>query len=286
MDMLMVTNKYRELYRDLKDLALSGAVPMARIDDAVTRILRVKIACGLLDKTRSPLVDRRLQQDFGSAAHREVARQAVRESLVLLKNDHRVLPLRKTARIHLAGRGADSLGMQCGGWSIDWQGKMEHAIPGGTSILAGCRSVAPEAMISWSLDGSGAAGADIGVVVIGEKPYAEGAGDSSDLSLSKDDVLALATVKKAGIPVVLVLLSGRPLILGDALALADGVVAAWLPGSEGGGVADILFGVAKPVGKLSRTWPRTMEQLPLTINSQPKASDPQFPYGFGLNYGD
>jgi beta-glucosidase len=285
--MLMVTNRYRELYNNLKDLALSGAVPMARIDDAVTRILRVKIACGLLDRTRSPLVERKLQESFGSPAHREVARQAVRESLVLLKNDHHTLPLKKSARIHLAGRGADSLGMQCGGWSIDWQGKMEHAIPGGTSILAGCKSVAgPEAMISWSKDGSGAAGAEVGVVVIGEKPYAEGAGDSSDLALSAEDLLTLATVKKTGIPVVLVLLSGRPLILGDALAQADSVVAAWLPGSEGGGVADILFGVAKPVGKLSRTWPRSMEQLPLTINSVPKASDPLFPFGFGLSYGD
>jgi beta-glucosidase len=286
MDMLMVTSRYRELYRNLKELALSGAVPMARIDDAVTRILRVKIACGLLDKARSPLVDRKLQADFGSAAHREVARQAVRESLVLLKNDRRTLPLKRTARIHLAGRGADSLGMQCGGWSIDWQGKMEHAIPGGTSILAGCRAVAPEAMISWSLDGAGAAGADLGVVVIGEKPYAEGVGDSSDLALGAEDLATLATVKKAGIPVVLVLLCGRPLILGDALAMADSVVAAWLPGSEGGGVADILFGVAKPVGKLSRTWPRTMDQLPLTINSRPAAGDPQFPFGFGLSYGD
>jgi beta-glucosidase len=286
MDMLMVTNRYRELYNDLKDLALSGAVPMARIDDAVVRILRVKIACGLFDKTRSPLVDRKLQQSFGSPAHREVARQAVRESLVLLKNDHEILPLRKNARIHLAGRGADSLGMQCGGWSIDWQGKMDQVIPGGTSILAGCRSVAaPEAMISWSIDGTGAAGAEVAVVVIGEKPYAEGMGDSSDLSLSKEDILTLATVKKTGIPVVLVLLCGRPLIFGDALTMADSVVAAWLPGSEGGGVADVLYGVAKPVGKLSRTWPRSMEQLPLTSASEPKASDPLFPFGFGLTYG-
>ncbi len=286
MDMLRVTNRYRELYANLKDLALSGAVPMARIDDAVTRILRVKIACGLLDKARSPLVERKLQESFGSPAHREVARQAVRESLVLLKNDHQVLPLKATARIHLAGRGADSLGMQCGGWSIDWQGKAEHVIPGGTTILAGCRNVAKEAMISWSLDGAGASGAEVGVVVIGEKPYAEGVGDSSDLSLSAEDLQTLAAVKKAGIPVVLVLLSGRPLILGPALEQADGVVAAWLPGSEGGGVADILFGVAKPVGRLSRTWPRSLAQLPLTIASEPTASDPQFPFGFGLGYGN
>ncbi len=157
MDMVMVTDKYPVLFEDLKQLVDEGKVPMSRIDDAVTRILRVKFALGLMDKDRSPLADRALQESFGSAAHRQVARQAVRESLVLLKNERNTLPLKKSARIHLAGRGADSLGMQCGGWTIDWQGKMNNVIPGGTTILAGLKAVAAkEANITYSADGQGA----------------------------------------------------------------------------------------------------------------------------------
>jgi beta-glucosidase len=285
MDMVMVTDRYQILFADLKELALSGRVPMTRIDDAVTRILRVKFALGLMDKARSPLADRSLQASFGSAAHRLVARAAVRESLVLLKNDRHTLPLAAATRVHLAGRGANSLGMQCGGWTLDWQGRMEHLVPGGTSILAGMQEVAgPGHPITVSADGSGAAGAEVAVVVIGEKPYAEWAGDSVDLALAQVDVDAVATAKKAGIPVVVVLLSGRPLILGSVLEQADALVAAWLPGSEGGGVADIIYGIAKPQGKLSRTWPRSLDQLPISITGDPARYDPLFGFGFGLTY--
>ena len=284
-DMVMVTDKYPVLFDNLKQLAADGKVPMSRIDDAVTRILRVKFALGLMDKGRSPLADRALQESFGSAAHRQVARQAVRESLVLLKNDRSALPLKKSARIHVAGRGADSLGMQCGGWTRDWQGKMDNVVPGGTTILAGIKAAASkDANITYSLDGKGAEGADVGVVVIGEKPYAEGSGDSVDVSLDKEDVQTVTNMKKSGIPVVVVLLSGRPLLLGSVLDQADAFVAAWLPGSEGEGVADVLFGDAKPVGKLSRTWPRSMEQLPISINTDPAHYDPLFNYGYGLSY--
>jgi len=283
MDMVMVPEKYKEFYAALKDLAEKGEVPMARIDDAVLRILRVKIAMGLMDAGRSPLADRSLQARFGSPAHREVARRAVRQSLVLLKNDKKTLPLSKTAkRIVVAGKNADDIGNQCGGWTIDWQGKSGPIVPGGTTILAALKAAAKGGEVTFSADGTGAAGADVGVVVVGEKPYAEFFGDREDLALDKEDLAAIANVKKAGIPVVVVVLSGRPLILGDALGQADAVVAAWLPGTEGQGVADVLFGDYKPTGKLSFTWPRTMAQIPINVGDA--AYDPQFPFGFGLTY--
>ncbi len=284
MDMVMLTDKYAEFCKDLKELVEEGKVPMSRIDDAVTRVLRVKLAMGLLEKGRSPLADRRLQRSFGSAAHRTVARQAVRESLVLLKNEKATLPLAKTARrIHVAGPGADDLGMQCGGWTIDWQGSPGNHVPGGTSILTAIRnSVSPQTAVTFSHDGTGAEGADFGVVVIGERPYAEGLGDSIDLSLPKESLAAMANMKKSGIPLVVVLLSGRPVILGDIPEQAQALVAAWLPGSEGQGVADVLFGDCPPTGRLSHSWPRSVSQLPLNYGD--KNYDPLFPLGFGLKY--
>jgi len=283
MDMVMVPEKYKEFYAALKDLAEKGEVPMARVDDAVLRILRVKIAMGLMDPARSSLADRSLQARFGSPAHREVARRAVRQSLVLLKNEKKTLPLSKTAkRIVVAGKNADDIGNQCGGWTIDWQGKSGPIVPGGTTILAALKAAAKGGEVTLSADGTGAMGADVAVVVVGEKPYAEFFGDREDLALDKDDLAAIANVKKAGIPVVVVVVSGRPLILGDALGQADAVVAAWLPGTEGQGVADVLFGDYKPTGKLSFTWPRTMAQIPINVGDA--AYDPQFPFGFGLTY--
>jgi beta-glucosidase len=284
MDMVMVPQKYREFYATLKDLAEKGEVPMARIDDAVLRILRVKFAMGLMADGRSQLADRKLQASFGSKEHREVARRAVRESLVLLKNEKGTLPLKKTAkRIHVAGKAADDLGMQSGGWTITWQGVPGNdGHPGGTTILAGLKAAASGAQVTYSADGSGAGGADAVVVVVGEGPYAEFKGDRDDLSLSKEDQATLANAKKAGAPVALVVISGRPLILGDAVAQADAVVAAWLPGSEGTGVADVLLGDYKPTGKLPVSWPRTMAQLPINVGDA--NYDPLFPYGFGLTY--
>jgi beta-glucosidase len=283
MDMVMVPEKYKEFYATLKDLAEKGEVPMSRIDDAVLRILRVKFAMGLMDGGRSQLADRSLQTRFGSPAHREVARRAVRQSLVLLKNDKKTLPLSKTAkRIVVAGKNADDIGNQCGGWTIDWQGKSGPVMPGGTTILAALKAAAKSGEVTFSRDGAGAAGADVGVVVVGEKPYAEFFGDREDLALDKEDLAAIANVKKAGVPVVVVVVSGRPLILGEALTQADALVAAWLPGTEGQGVADVLFGDYRPTGKLSFTWPRAMAQIPINVGDA--AYDPQFPYGFGLNY--
>jgi len=283
MDMFMVPSRWKELFGHLKDLAEKGEVPMSRIDDAVLRILRVKYAMGLMEPGRSPLADRALQKSFGSAEHRAVARRAVRQSLVLLKNDEKALPLSKTAkRIHVAGSNADDIGNQCGGWTISWQGESGAPTTGGTTILAAMRAAAGADRVTYARDGLGAAGADVAVVVVGETPYAEYKGDRDDLSLSPQDREAIANVKKAGVPVVLVVVSGRPVILDDAMDAADAVVAAWLPGTEGQGVADVLFGDHKPTGKLPFSWPRSMEQIPINVGDA--KYDPLFAYGFGLTY--
>ncbi len=283
MDMIMLTDKYPELYADLHALVAEGKIPLSRVDDAVTRILRVKFAMGLMD--RSPLADRSLWKEFGSAEHRAVARQAVRESMVLLKNQNGVLPLKKSSRILVAGKAADSLGLQCGGWTIGWQGDVNQPKVVGTTLLAGLREVAgKDAQITYIPDGIGGPAADVAVVVVGEQPYAEWLGDRMDLSLDQADAAVVANVKKLGIPLAMVVVSARPLILGATLDQADAVLAAWWPGSEGTGVADVLFGDAKPTAKLSRTWPRSNEQLSLTVNGPATRYDPLFKFGFGLTY--
>ena len=281
-DMVMLTDKYARFCEELTALAEAGEVPMSRIDDAVVRILRVKIAAGMMAEGYSPLADRSLHESFGSAERRELARRAVRESLVLLKNVDGILPLKKSARrIHVAGPGADSVGMMCGGWTIDWQGSVDHEIPGGTSILAAIRrAVSDGTEVTFSADGSGAEGADAAVVVIGEKPYAEFMGDSVDLVLAREQLDALSAVKAAGVPTAVVLISGRPVMLDGVLDPADALVAAWLPGSEGEGVSDVLFGDYAPTGKLSYVWPRSVDQIPIAIGDP----DALFPIGFGLTY--
>jgi len=284
MDMGMIPSKYKEFSRNLKELVEEGVVPMSRINDAVTRILRVKCAMGLLDKDRSQLADRSLWASFGSDEHRQVARQAVRESQVLLKNENRTLPLsRKVKRIHMAGDSADNIGNQCGGWTIDWQGKSGEVTTGGTTILEAIKnSVSADTRVTYSRDGTGAAGADVVVVVVGEKPYAEGLGDSADLTLSSDEKAVFANAKKAGIPTVVILLSGRPLIVPDIIEQSDAFVAAWLPGTEGQGIADVIFGDFKPTGKLSFSWPRSAEQHPINVGDA--EYDPLFEFGFGLSF--
>jgi beta-glucosidase len=284
MDMVMVPQRYEEFFAKLKEGAQDGTVPMARIDDAVRRILRVKIAMGLMDKNHSQLADRALWKQFGSAEHRAVARDAVRQSLVLLKNQQGVLPLAKTAkRIQVGGKSGDDLGNQCGGWTITWQGSGDNVTPGGTTVLQAIRkAVSKDTKVTFAADGKGAEGADVGVVVIGEKPYAEMNGDRRDLHLAPEDVAAIDNMKAAGIPVVVVLLSGRPMILDQAIDKADAFVAAWLPGTEGDGVADVLFGDYKPVGKLSFSWPRSMEQI--GVHRGDANYDPLYKYGYGLTY--
>jgi beta-glucosidase len=287
MDMVMVPEKYQLFITTLKSLVEAGEVPQSRIDDAVRRILRVKFAMGLKPGATATS-DAASVASFGSAEHRAVARRAVRESLVLLKNARHALPLKKTAkRIHVAGRGADDMPMQAGGWTVRWQGlrikdKPDIAIPG-TTILAAIKAAVPATTsVTYSKDASGAAGADAVVVVVGEEPYAEFEGDRSDLSLGPEDKAAIAAAKQSGAAVVVVLLSGRAMIVTDALDQADAFVAAFLPGTEGGGVADVLFGDYKPTGKLPVSWPRAMAQVPINVGDA--TYDPLFKYGYGLTY--
>ncbi|MBW3554728.1 MAG: glycoside hydrolase family 3 C-terminal domain-containing protein [Gemmatimonadetes bacterium] len=283
MDMAMVPSAYRDYIRLLIELVEEGGVPMSRIDDAVRRILRVKDAMGLLDPDGSYLADRSLQASFGSPEHREVAREAVRQSLVLLKNERGTLPLARNARIHVAGVAADDIGIQSGGWTISWQGQPGDITTGGTTILEGIRAAAGTAgAVTYSEYWTDVRGADAIVVVIGEAPYAEGVGDRMDLSLDTGQVALVRRMADTGIPVVVVLISGRPLLIDDALELSDAFVAAWLPGTEGAGVADVLFGDHRPTGRLSFTWPRSMSQLPLNLGDD--RYDPLFPFGYGLRY--
>lgn len=262
-------------------------VPKDRIDDAARRILSAKCEFGMLDSNRWPgaaeAVDDKALATVGSPEHRAVAREAVARSVVLLKNTANVLPIAKTATVlHLAGAGADDLGRQCGGWTISWQGGLGKTTTGTTLRTAITERAGSATRVTYSVDGSGAAGASLGIVVGGETPYAEYKGDRKDLSLAAEDIEALRAVKRQGIPAVLLLLTGRPLILGPALDLADAIVVAWLPGTEGQGVADVLFGDVPPTGKLGHSWPRTMNQIPINVGD--KTYDPLFPYGFGLGY--
>ncbi len=286
LDMIMLPNgpgqqnNYVQFIENLKALVQEGRVPQARIDDAVQRILRVKFQMGLFEQ---PFTNPTLTDSIGSAAHRQVARECVRQSLVLLKNDNHALPLsKKLKRLHVAGKAADDLGTQCGGWTISWQGETGAVTPGGTTILAAIRqTVASGVEVTYSADATGAKGADAIVVVVGEKPYAEMKGDRTDLTLSVGDAALIAKAKEAGVPVITVLLSGRPLILGSALDHSDAFIAAWLPGTEGQGVADVLFGDYQPTGKLSHTWPRSNEQVAVVNASQ---QSPLFPRDFGLTF--
>lgn len=284
MDMFMVPDRYREFISLLRELVNEGKVPMTRIDDAVRRILRVKFAMGLMDKGRSFMADRALHKRFGSAEHRLVARDAVRKSLVLLRNENKALPLSKSlARIHVGGSNADDIGNQCGGWTIDWQGKSGEVTTGGTTILKAVQgAVSKTTKVTFSKDGTGADGADVGIVVIGETPYAEMFGDRTDLSLSVEDIAAVNNMKKAGIPVVVILISGRPMIIEPVLLKSDAFIAAWLPGTEGQGVADVLFGDYKPTGKLPHSWPQSVAQLPINVGDANYS--PLFKFGFGLSY--
>jgi beta-glucosidase len=288
LDMVMIPagpgkrNNYVDFLGFLKELVAENRISQARIDDAVRRVLRAKFDLGLFEE---PFADRRLLALVGSDAHRAVARECVRQSLVLLKNPKGALPLRKDLkRLHVAGKAAADLGIQCGGWTIDWNGRPGEVTHGGMNILAAIRNaVAPGAEVTFSADGSGAAGADAVVVAIGELPYAEMNGDRKDLQIAPEDLALVKKAREAGIPVITILVSGRPLILGQALDWSDALLAVWLPGTEGQGVADVLFGDYAPTGKLPCTWPRSMEQISGKIEERTKDA-PLFPYGFGLTY--
>jgi beta-glucosidase len=204
----------------------------------------------------------------------------VRDSLVLLKNKNHALPLsKKIKHLVVVGAAADDLKIQCGGWTVSWQG--DGQLTRGTTILQAIRkTVSPETEITFSPDGSNIKNADAVIAVIGEEPYAEGYGDRTNLDLSASDSALIAKAKASGAPVTTILLSGRPLILGSALADSSAFIAAWLPGTEGQGVADVLFGDAKPVGKLPREWPQNDHQFA----ENKMAGQPLFKFGFGLTY--
>ena len=274
---------YRNFISLLKESVLDESISMNRIDDAVRRILKVKFE---IDLFKYPKADNSLIDKVGSKEHRLIAREAVRKSLVLLKNEGDILPLNKSYKeIHIAGVGADDIGIQCGGWTIEWQGR-EGNITEGTTIFNGIAEHIFEhnknTKLTFSNDGSGAEGADLVIVVLSEKPYAEWFGDDDKLQLSNLEKETFNNVKKAKIPIITILLSGRPLIINDELNESDAFIAAWLPGSEAGsGIADILFGDFFPTGKLSFTWPKNIEQVPINMNDK---KDPLFPFGYGLDY--
>ena len=256
-----------------------GSVSENRINDAVARILKIKFKMGLFER---PYSDKSLLSKVGSKEHRNIAREAVKQSLVVLKNDG-VLPLSKDlGHIHVAGKNADNLGNQCGGWTISWQGESGPITKGTTIYEAIQVAVNSVTNVTYSKNGSGAKGADVGLVVIGETPYAEMEGDRESLVLDKEDLAAIDRIKKAGVPVVVIIVSGRPLIIADELDKWAGLIAAWLPCSEGKGVTDVIFGDYNPTGRLSVSWPRSMEQIP--INFGDSDYDPLFEYGFGLSY--
>jgi beta-glucosidase len=282
-DMNMVPYDYIRFINTMKKALQDGDIPTARIDDAVRRILTVKFELGLFDH---PLADPTLLATVGSDAHRTLARQAVRESLVLLKNNTATLPLGKgTTLIYVAGQGADDIGLQCGGWTIEWQGK-SGAIQPGTTILQGIRSaVSASTRVEYNSSAAFDGMADVGIAVVGEQPYAEGVGDASDLNLSPTDVQIITGLRLHSRKLVVVILSGRPLVISAQFQTADAWVAAWLPGTEGAGVADALFGDFPFTAKLPYTWPRSNSQLPINMNNSSSLAGcaaPLFPYGYGL----
>ncbi|MGK5499116.1 glycoside hydrolase family 3 N-terminal domain-containing protein [Streptomyces sp. URMC 125] len=279
LDMIMVPYDYKAFTSTLREQVDSGAVPMSRIDDAVTRILTKKFQLGLFEK---PYADRTHLDDVGSAKHRGLAREAAADSQVLLKNEGGLLPLKGDEKLYVAGSNADDLGNQAGGWTITWQGTPGD-ITEGTTILEGLREVAPDAEVTFSEDASAPTGGhEVGVVVVGETPYAEGVGDvgnGHDLELSEADRKAIDTVCGAMDCAVLIV-SGRPQIVTDQLGDIDALVASWLPGSEGEGVADTLFGERPFTGRLPVSWPRSAGQVPVNVGDEQYA--PLFPYGWGL----
>ena len=299
LDMFMYSGpKWKELYANTLREAKDGTIPAARLDDAVRRILRVKVIAGTFDAGRPSSRPTSGKFDLlGAPAHRAIARQAVRESLVLLKNNGSVLPVKPGASILVAGRGADDIGQQSGGWSITWQGTgvTNANFPNGQSIWSGIDQAARAAggKATLAVDGAYTAKPDVAIVVFGETPYAEFTGDRPSLEYSPDDKSDLALLKKlkaAGVPTVAVFLSGRPLWVNPEMNAADAFVAAFLPGTEGGGVADVLIAgkggrpVADFHGKLSFSWPKRVDQN--VLNKRDAGYDPLFPIGYGLTYAD
>ncbi len=298
-DMIMVPVAWQTFISNTITQVENGDIPLSRVNDAVTRILRVKARAGLLD---SPKPSSRTHANnsalLGASDHRSLARQAVRESLVLLKNSDGILPLNPNSRILVAGSGADNIGQQAGGWTLTWQGtgNQNSDFPGATSVFAGIESAVSSAGGTAALSASGSfsgATPDVAIVVFGEAPYAEGAGDLSNMEYqagSKSDLALLRSLRAQNIPVVSIFLSGRPLWVNKELNASNAFVAAWLPGSEGAGIADVIFSNSDGSpnndfsGKLSFSWPKALNQD--SLNRNDASYEPLFSYGFGLSYED
>ncbi|WP_260681660.1 glycoside hydrolase family 3 protein [Aliiglaciecola sp. M165] len=277
-DIAMQPGNHEEFMGKLKASVLDNIVPMTRIDDAVRRILKMKFELGLF---ADPFAKSEYAVKVGAPSHRAVARQAVRESLVLLKSDNNALPLSPDEAIAVVGEHGHNSGLQSGGWSIHWQGQTESYL-GATTILDGISAVANQ--VEYAQNGCyEGMEAQKAVVVVGEKPYAEGVGDTDKLYLTDEHKALIAGCKALNKKVVVVLISGRVLLIKDDLELSDAFVAAWLPGSEGAGVADFLFAADgfKPVGKSPFSWPEKYEDIPIEAD----AEHALFKFGYGLtNY--
>lgn len=296
-DMAMEPNTSPQFEATLTTLVKAGTVPMSRIDDAVSRVLREKFKLGLFEH---PYANRTHTADVGSPAHRAVARQAAAESQVLLKNAGGALPLAANSKVYVAGRSADNMGNQLGGWSITWQGFSGNAgQQPGTTILEGIKQVAPRAKITYSADASApTAGSTVGVVVVGETPYSEGYGDvggpqwaydpadhnvprePKQLTLQPQDKATVDKVCSALPTCVVLVVSGRPQVVTDQLPEIDALVASFLPGTEGAGVADVLFGKKPFTGQLPITWPASVAQVPINVGDVKYS--PAYPFGWGL----
>lgn len=299
LDIFMIADpQWKTLYKNTLDQVNSGVISMARTDDAVRRILRVKLRANLWNKglpSTRPLSGK--DELLGAASHREVARQAVRESIVLLKNKNNLLPLSPRANILVAGDGADNISKQTGGWSVNWQGTgntMED-FPGATTLWMGIESAVKSAggRATLSVDGHYEEKPDVAIVIFGEDPYAEMQGDVQNLLLKSGDTKDLELLRKLkaeGVPVVALFVTGRPLWVNRELNASDAFAVIWQPGTEGAGVADVIFKTAddKPkydtTGRLTFSWPKRPDQLPLNVGD--KDYDPLYPYGFGLSYSD
>ncbi|EOA22063.1 hypothetical protein CARUB_v10002603mg [Capsella rubella] len=286
LDMIMGSSNLTELIDELTSQVKRKLIPMSRIDDAVERILRVKFTMGLFE---DPMADNSLAKHLGSKEHRELAREAVRKSLVLLKNgenaDKPLLPLpKKTNKILVAGTHANNLGYQCGGWTITWQGLSGNNLTIGTTILAAVKNTVDRTtnvVYKQNPDTNFVKSGefDYAIVVVGEKLYAEGFGDSTNLTISEPGPSTMENVC-GSVKCVVVVVSGRPVVMQPYISNMDALVAAWLPGTEGQGVADVLFGDYGFTGKLARTWFRTVDQLPMNVGDP--HYDPLYPFGFGL----
>ncbi|MEV6790544.1 glycoside hydrolase family 3 N-terminal domain-containing protein [Streptomyces sp. NPDC051320] len=277
LDMIMVPTNYKNFTSTLEGEVAAGNIPQSRIDDAVSRILTQKFQLGLFEK---PYADTSNADRIGSPEHRAAARDAAAKSQVLLKNAGGVLPLKSSQKVYVAGSNADDIGNQAGGWTVSWQGSSGN-ITTGTTILDGMKKDASS--VTYSKDASASTdGYDVGVVVVGETPYAEGVGDvgnGNDLELTPADKAAVDKVC-AAMKCAVLIVSGRPQLIGDQLGDIDALVASWLPGTEGDGVADVLYGKQPFTGQLPLTWPKSASQLPINVGDA--TYDPQFPYGWGL----